>query len=113
MISQKIRETGWLGEAKAAAYLRKQGMRILKRRYRAAHGEIDLIARDGAVIVFVEVKTRPRGTLDSGLFAVNAEKRRHLRSAALDYLRGREETDHRFDVIEITAAGLRHIKNAF
>jgi putative endonuclease len=108
-----VQKIGLLGELRAAAYLKRQGMRILEKRWRAAHGEIDLIARVGAAIVFVEVKTRPRGPLDSGLCAVNAEKRRHLRSAALDYLRGREETDHRFDVIEITAAGLRHIKNAF
>ena len=37
-------ETGWLGEARAAAYLRRRGMRVLSRRFRAAHGEIDLIA---------------------------------------------------------------------
>ena len=108
-----IRETGLLGEARAAAYLRRQGMRILEKRFRAAHGEIDLIAREGNTIVFVEVKTRPRGRLDSGLQAVNAEKRSHLRFAEQAYLRGRGETPFRFDVIEISAAGLRHIKNAF
>ena len=108
-----IRETGLLGEMRAAAYLRGQGMRILEKRFRATHGEIDLIAREGNTIVFVEVKTRPRGRLDSGLQAVNAEKRGHIRSAARDYLRGRGETPFRFDVIEISAAGLRHIKNAF
>ena len=106
-------KTGWLGEMRAAAFLRGQGMRILKKRWRTAHGEIDLIARDGNTLVFVEVKTRPRGRLDSGLTAVNAEKRGHIRSAARDYLRGRGETPFRFDVIEISAAGLRHIKNAF
>lgn len=108
-----IRETGLLGEARAAMYLRRQGMRILERRWRAAHGEIDLIAREGNTIVFVEVKTRLRGRLDSGLQAVNAEKRGHIRSAARQYLREHNEAPFRFDVIEISAAGLRHIKNAF
>ncbi len=108
-----IRETGWLGEMKAAACLRRQGMRILERRYRSSHGEIDLIAREGGTLVFLEVKTRPRGGLDSGLQAVNAEKRRHIRSAAREYLRAHGGADYRFDVIEISAAGLRHIKNAF
>ena len=108
-----IRETGLLGEMRAAAYLRKQGMRILEKRWRAAHGEIDLIAREGNTLVFVEVKTRPRGRLDSGLAAVNAEKRGHLRSAAWQYLRLHGDAPFRFDVIEISAAGLRHIKNAF
>ncbi len=109
----KIQETGWLGELRAAAYLKRHGMRIIERRYRAAHGEIDLIAREGTTLVFIEVKTRPRGRLDSGLSAVNAEKRGHIRFAAREYLRRHGGADCRFDVIEITAAGLRHIKNAF
>ena len=108
-----IRETGLLGEIRAAAYLRRQGMRILEKRFRAAHGEIDLIAREGNTIVFVEVKTRLHGRLDSGLMAVNAEKRGHIRSAAWAYLRAHGEALFRFDVVEISAAGLRHIKNAF
>ena len=108
-----IGETGWLGEVRAAAFLRRQGMRIIKKRYRTAHGEIDLIAREGNTLVFIEVKTRPRGQLDSGLAAVTAEKRGHVRSAAREYLRRYGQADFRFDVIEITAAGLRHIKNAF
>ena len=108
-----IGETGWLGEVRAAAFLRRQGMRILKKRYRTSHGEIDLIAQEGKTLVFIEVKTRPRGRLDSGLSAVNAEKRGHIRFAAREYLRQHGQADCRFDVIEITAAGLRHIKNAF
>lgn len=108
-----IGETGLLGEIRGAAYLKRQGMRILEKRWRSAHGEIDLIAREGNTLVFVEVKTRPRGRLDSGLLAVNAEKRGHIRSAAREYLRRHGEAPFRFDVIEISAAGLRHIKNAF
>ena len=106
-------KTGWLGEMRAAAFLRGQGMRILKKRWRTAHGEIDLIARDGNTLIFVEVKTRPRGRLDSGLSAVNAQKRGHIRYAAREYMLRHGGADCRFDVIEITAAGLRHIKNAF
>ena len=109
-----IRETGLLGELRAAMYLKRQGMRIVARRYRAAHGEIDIIARDGGALVFVEVKNRPKGQLDAGLQAVNGEKRRHLRQAARQYLNNHPaQGPVRFDVIEITAAGLRHIKNAF
>lgn len=107
-----IRETGWLGEVRAAAFLRQQGMRILERRFRAARGEIDLIAREGETVVFVEVKNRPKGRLDAGLSAVDAAKRARLRSAAREYLRGQGHAPFRFDVIEITAAGLRHVKNA-
>ena len=106
-------QIGWLGEWQAARYLKRRGMRILARRFRASHGEIDLIARDGETLVFVEVKTRPRGGINDGLRAVNADKRRHLRSAAAAYLTAHPAASVRFDVIEITAAGLRHIKNAF
>ena len=73
------RETGWLGETRAAFYIRMHGMRLITRRFRAAHGEIDLIAQDGGTLVFIEVKARPRGRLDDGLKAVNAEKRKHIR----------------------------------
>ena len=62
----KIWETGLAGEILAARYVKREGMRILKRRYRTAHGEIDLIAQEGQTIVFIEVKTRPRGELGAG-----------------------------------------------
>ena len=52
---------GMLGEWRAALYLLRRGMRILKWRYRAGHHEIDLIAQDGNTLVFVEVKARPSG----------------------------------------------------
>ena len=106
-------QTGLLGEWKAAKYLKKQGLRILEKRYRAGHAEIDLICLDGETAVFVEVKTRPNGALDSGLHAVDQKKRAHMRSAAEQYLRFHPAPSVRFDVIEISAAGLRHIKNAF
>lgn len=108
-----IRETGLLGEWKAAAYLKKQGMRVLEKRYRTRHGEIDLIAQDGDTLVFVEVKTYPRGHMGDGAAAVNAKKRGHLRSAAGQYLQSHPWERVRFDLVEMTAAGLRHIKNAF
>ena len=108
-----IGQIGLLGELKAARFLKHQGMRILARRYRAARGEIDLIVRDKNVLVFAEVKYRPRGSMGEGLFAVNKEKMEHIRKAAAVYLQSHPADEIRFDVIEISAAGLRHIKNAF
>ena len=102
-----------IGEARAALYLRKKGMRVLARRYRAGHGEIDLVARDGETLVFVEVKTRIKGRMDEGFRAVNAQKRERLFSAAQAYMAAHGAKQARFDVIEISAAGLRHMKNAF
>ena len=104
--------TGWLGESRAARYLKKQGMRVEARRFRGGRGEIDLVARDGSTLVFVEVKTREKGRLGDGAKAVDADKRRRLRSAAQAYLTVHPAQDVRFDVIEITAAGLRHIRGA-
>lgn len=104
-------ETGLLGEYRAARYLRGQGMRILKRRYRAPGGEIDLIARDGETLVFVEVKYRPKGHIGDGIKAIDREKLRCLRRAAEGYLSRHPCGNTRFDAVEITAAGIRHWKN--
>ena len=101
-----IFEIGLRGESQAAAYLKRQGMRT-------PHGEIDLIARDRDILVFVEVKARPSGNEGDGLLAVNAKKRGHLRYAAQVYLQAHPWEQVRFDVIEISTAGLHHIKNAF
>ena len=108
-----IHEKGLLGEWRAARYARKQGMRILEKRYRTGHGEIDLIARDQHELVFIEVKYRPRGKMGEGAAAVNQKKQQGLRFAATHYLQAHPATALRFDVIEISAAGIRHIKNAF
>ncbi len=96
-------------------YLRAAGMTELDRRYRAADGEIDLIARDGETVVFVEVKYRPSGRQGDGLAGVTPAKRRRMTNAAQVWLTAHDALDHaaRFDVIEITADGLLHIPNAF
>ena len=108
-----IGQIGLLGEMKAARYLKHQGMHILARRYRAAHGEIDLIAQEQDILVFIEVKYRPKGSMGEGIFAVNRDKQAHIRRAAAIYLQSHPTDQIRFDVIEISAAGLRHIKQAF
>ena len=106
-------QTGLMGELRAMHFLKKQGMKIIAFRYRTRHGEIDLIARDGNETVFIEVKSRPSGKMGEGLAAVNREKRQHLRYAAQCYLARHPAPSFRFDIIEISAAGLRHFKQAF
>jgi len=107
------------GEHCAARYLRKQGMRILLRGYRTAQGEIDLIARDGDVLVFVEVKSRRRGEPAE---AVTSEKQRRLTLAALHFLARHkllENQSARFDVVAIVwpddreQPAIEHYRNAF
>ena len=63
-------QAGLLYELRAARYVRRRGYRLLNIRYRARDGEIDLIARDGDTIVFIEVKARPAGKLGAGVAAV-------------------------------------------
>ena len=72
------------GERAAAKFLRRKGMRILCRSYRTPRGEIDLVARDGGTLVFVEVKTRRQGQPAE---AVNLEKQRRITRASLQFLK--------------------------
>jgi putative endonuclease len=111
----------WLGdrgEREAARFLRKAGLRVLTRGYRTSEGEIDLIARDGDVLVFVEVKSRREGNPAE---AVTPEKQRRLTLAALHFLKhhGLLEQRSRFDVVAIVwpegkrPATIEHFRNAF
>lgn len=106
---------GVQGEQAAEEYLCRQGMTVLKRRYRGNDGEIDLIMKHGHVIVFVEVKSRPRGHAGEGLTAVTAAKKRRMIHAAMSFLVEREYLDHpvRFDVVELTGDGILYVPNAF
>jgi putative endonuclease len=95
-------------------------MRILERRFRTRIGEIDLIASRGALVVFVEVKTRRDDRAGTPAASVDARKRRRLARVALHYLALRDWVDRptRFDVVEVhaTSAGIsriRHIPDAF
>jgi len=80
------RGLGDRGEELAARFLRARGYRILARNFRCPRGEIDLIARDGEIVVFVEIKGRSGDRFGSPLEAVTAVKRRRLERAAERYL---------------------------
>ena len=110
------RQTGSRYEETAAAFLTSKGYRVLERNFRCRQGEIDLIARDGNDLVFVEVKFR-RGK-GQGLpeEAVDFRKQEKIRQAARYYLyrNGYEEdTACRFDVVGILNGQIRLIRNAF
>lgn len=108
------------GERLAAAWLqRERGFRIVARNWRSPRDrreEIDLVARDGEVLVFVEVKARAAGALVSGYHAVDARKREVLRRAVTAYLAGLriKPVTVRFDIVEVAlpiaggAAEVRH-----
>jgi putative endonuclease len=106
---------GHAGETLAAWRLRLAGYRILARRYRTKLGEIDLVARRGGVVAFVEVKHR--AALTAGLEAVTPQAQRRIRRAAELYIRSKPalaELALRFDVIVITPwSWPRHIIDAW
>ena len=116
-MSNKI--LGDQGESYAADYLRRQGCRILVRNYRTKVGEIDIIADDHGVLVFVEVKTRRGVRCGMPAEAVDYRKRKKIVQTAYWYLRANHAETHlcRFDVIEVYAMdrgwNIHHIKNAF
>ena len=94
------------GENVAAAFLRARGFCILARNWRGPRDrrdEIDLVCRDGDVLVFIEVKTRAATALVSGYFAVDARKKRVLLRAATAYLRSLRPppTTFRLDIVEV------------
>lgn len=105
-------------EREAARFLRRRGLKILHRGYRTVLGEIDLIALEGNVVVFIEVKARRRGDPAE---AVTPEKQRRLTLAALHFLKKHNLLDERsrFDVVAIVwpddgrAPEIEHIRDAF
>lgn len=94
---------GLRAEEWAARILERRGYRILDRRYRTRAGEIDLVARDGETVVFIEVKARGSSGCGRPAEAVDGRKRARLARAAGLYLarEGVAETPCRFDVVEV------------
>lgn len=110
---------GRSGEALAEEHLRRKGMLVLARNYRCRAGEIDLVARDGDTVVFVEVKERRGRSHGSAVEAVGWSKRRKVARAARMYaaVHGLSDAPLRFDVVAIDwgASGpcVRHDEDAF
>jgi len=109
-----LRVVGREAEDRAAEFLRGLGYTIVTRRYKARHGELDLVALDGDLLVFVEVKARYAKEYVPEE-SIGDRKRRAMADAATDYLHavGEPDRDHRFDVIAIDSRGLRHHVDIF
>ena len=107
---------GKKAEDLAAAYLRSQGLKILERNYQIRQGEIDIIGWDGNILVFVEVKARENLHCGYPGEALSEAKIRRICYTAEVYCFRKcvsQQTQIRFDVIEILGDRIRHIKNAF
>jgi putative endonuclease len=115
------RVTGIKGEEEAARFLARCGYAILDKNVRTRAGEIDLVAREGKTLVFVEVKTRRDLEGDPPQAAVNTRKQNRLGKLAHGYLKLKRlrEMPCRFDVVSIIVndeggvKAIRHIPNAF
>ena len=107
------------GEQIAEKYLRKKGYRLVERNYRCPAGELDLIALDRRVVVFVEVKTRSDDRFGAPLESVHRRKQQKMIRTALFFLSQHRlhQRDARFDVVGVSFLDgepvVEHIENAF
>jgi putative endonuclease len=114
-----MKTLGCDGEELAAKFLKKKGYSIVARNYKTRIGEIDIIAKDGNMTVFIEVKTRANDSFGYPFEAVNKGKRQKLKNLALLFLKTHpKESTARFDVISILCkqngeTAIEHIKDAF
>jgi len=112
-------ETGKLGEEAVCRYLAEHGYNIITRNYRIKGGEIDIIAENGDILAFVEVKSRKPGSMVSGFEAVNRRKQGLIIKTAAEYCcRYPNALQPRFDTAQVVIAGemvvsIDYIQNAY
>ena len=107
---------GKIGETKAISFLEKLGYKIITKNFKTPLGEIDIVAKDDDErIIFVEVKLRQTAKFGYPRQAVTIQKQKTIRRVAEIFLRSKRITNAytRFDVIEILADNITHIKSAF
>ncbi len=110
---------GELGERIAERWLRRRGWRVVQRRFRSGHRDIDLVVEQEGVVAFVEVKARRGDSFGDPVEAVNWRKQRELGRSARVWIdrHGRSAEAYRFDVVGVLVSGervrIRHVANAF
>jgi len=115
---------GRYGERVAAEHLVSSGLAILDRNWRCKDGELDIVARDGDALVFVEVKTRSSTAFGDPAEAISAAKAARIRGLALRWMEQHRDLpsqfrrELRFDVVAVLrgssgAAAVRHLRAAF
>ncbi|MEA4863705.1 MAG: YraN family protein [Victivallaceae bacterium] len=114
MISQKARAAhlrlGRRGERVAARLLKTKGFEILSRDWRRGSGELDIVARDGAMLVFVEVKTKRAGSRSRPMENLSRAQISRIRRGAVKYIASvglDHETFYRFDLVEVVLSRWR------
>lgn len=115
-MSTAKRRDGIVAEDLAAEFLSRHGLAILERNYRCRGGEIDLVARDGTTLVFVEVRYRRSRRFGGAAASVDARKQARILLAARHYLAARGDAPCRCDVVALDALDpgcIEWIRNAF
>lgn len=119
-VMNRKQSVGKKGEEVARAFLQSRGYKLEAVNYRTPAGEIDIVARDKAIMVFVEVKTRKSQTFGLPYEAVNLHKQKKIRQVAMQYLAEKAVKCRgiRFDVISILISSadnyqIDHLENAF
>ena len=99
----------------AEQYLKRKGYKILCKNFRTPFGEIDIVAKNKEMIVFVEVKLRKTGKYGAPEYAITYYKKMHIIKSAFFYLKKYNNFDkpYRFDVITISSSNIAHYENAF
>lgn len=110
------RTRGADGEQQACSYLESRGYEVLARNFRTRWGEVDLVARKGARLAFVEVKNWASYQADSLEYAIGTRKRRRIVDVSRRYLQAHPQPEDiriAYDVILLGEARIRHIEDAF
>ena len=108
------KKVGADGEKKARKYLKRNGWKIVEKNFKNPFGEVDIIAKKGGVLAFIEVKTRLTDIFGTPSEAVNENRMRKYTLAAKYYFAGRTvDCIVRFDIIEVFRGQINHIENAF
>lgn len=105
--SSQRRELGDMGEAVAARYLSEKGLTVIERNWRTRDGEIDIVAKDGETLCFIEVRTKLSNLRGHPLATVTGPKQRKIAVLAQRYLQenGMEDQPVRFDVVGVRLDG--------
>lgn len=113
-----MKDLGKKGEDLAVELCREKGFVVIEQNYRTPFGEIDIIAKDGNIVVFIEVKARTGTAYGAPFEAVTRRKRDKIKKVAMSYMkRLKKEVPARFDVISISMKSgrpdLEYIQDAF
>jgi putative endonuclease len=103
-------EQGRRAEALCAHVLERAGLSVMARNFRCRMGEVDLIAREGATLVFCEVRLRRGQSFGGAAESITAAKRGRIVAAARFYLAGKPESDCRFDVMLLDGLEMQRVR---